>query len=604
MRELEETIEYGLHELFSSVKRIPSYEVNSKRGPFQAAFEGSFAIEGKMVTMQVALPKRFPLEKPMFFLKNPKALGFLPHIEKDGFICYSHDEGLLLDQSNPSGIIKEAFHRAEITLRDGILKRNQADFLKEFESFWSRQEKTQRVDTLFSPSDTFEKMMVFMDEKTGKTVIVDNLDSGTKRYLQTLYKCDVLKDFRSYSGIYIPLREGTNIKPPAYWEFWDIKQIRKMIFDNITSSTKRKLNSYLKKRMFKRNDREYVLISIPLEKGQKILFGILFSDFKKRGNVKRSYPFQHPLKKAQSAFSITPLTIKRHDREYLLNRTIGNNRLIGKKVTLIGLGSLGSRIAFELARAGVTSFTLIDKDVLDVDNIYRHELGAKSLYWRLENRFSTISKAEALTMELYNHFPNLNIEYEIADVLDLMEEDRQLIINSDLIIVALGSPTVELYLNEQFHQMGGAPPVIYAWLDPLGIGGHSLLTKNQQNGGCFRCLFTHPDDANHLIPNKASFAAPDQFFGKTLAGCESVFTPYGSMDALQTAIIATRLAVKTLNGEEKGNPLLSWKGDATELLSQGFRVSKRYELSSEQLFDSRYQYKVEHCPVCGNGETR
>ncbi|MRX71956.1 thiamine biosynthesis protein ThiF [Bacillus lacus] len=600
MTTIVEVLERALQDLLPSFKKIMSQGVNSRRGPFQAAFEGVHSIEGKQITIQIALPKHFPIEKPMIFLKNPKVLGFLPHIEKDGFICYSFDEGLLLDRSNPFGIIQEAFFRAENTLQDGISRKNHDDFLKEFESLWSRQEKIVKVDTLFSPRDDFQQILVFMDNKREKTVFVNNLDSGTKRTLNTLYKCDVANEFQSLRGIYIPLREGADVKPPPYWKFWDIKQLRKIIFENITSSTKRKLNAYLKKRTFNKNDKEYMLISIPLGQEQKILIGILLKDFSKKQNVKMMYPIQHPLKKVQCNFSVIPLTIKRHDKEYLLNRTQGNNRLVGKRVTIIGLGSLGSRIAFELARAGVTSVTLIDKDRIDIDNIYRHELGANSLYWRFDNKFSSISKAEALKMELNNHFPFLEIEYEIADVLDLMEEEIDLILNADLIIVALGSPTVELHFNERFYKIEEAPPVIYTWIDPLGIGGHALLTNNNKKEGCFQCLFTHPEENEYLIPNKASFAAPEQFFGKTLAGCESMFTPYGSIDALQTAITATRLAVDNLNQKVIGNPLRSWKGDSNELLTQEYKVSKRYGLSSEQLYDSRYLYQAGNCSVCGS----
>ncbi|MGR5907313.1 hypothetical protein ACT7DL_07415 [Bacillus paranthracis] len=74
------------------------------------------------------------------------------------------------------------------------------------------------------------------------------------------------------------------------------------------------------------------------------------------------------------------------------------------------------------------------------------------------------------------------------------------------------------------------------------------------------------------------------------------------MDALQTAIIATRLAVRVLNQEEGDNALISWKGDSLELIKQGFKTSPRYEFTSEELFEYRYLYKRGNCPVCGVGE--
>ena len=72
-------------------------------------------------------------------MKEQKEVGFIPHTEPDGFICYSYDEGLLLDQSNPFGIVEESFQRAIQTLKDGVFQKNNQDFIKEFEALWSRQ---------------------------------------------------------------------------------------------------------------------------------------------------------------------------------------------------------------------------------------------------------------------------------------------------------------------------------------------------------------------------------------------------------------------------------------------------------------------------------
>ncbi|GAE36827.1 E2/UBC family protein [Halalkalibacter akibai] len=599
MSHIQEYEVYDLDYLIPDIKKVPVEEVKIRRGSLKEAFEGTLTIENYVVTVQVVLPKHFPLYKPMFILKDPQALGFIPHVEPDGFICYSHDEGLLLDQSNPPGILSETYQRAVNTLREGITQKNHADFQKEFEAFWSRQPKKVKVDSIFSPGETFKVFSAYVDEKTRKTILLDRLDAETNQYIKTLYKCDVTKEFQHYQGAYIPLRQGSAIVPPSYTESWDMKQIRKLIFENISSSNKKRINTYLKSRSFKRNEKEFLLFSFPVREGQRILFGILLSNFSRVPKLKARYPFIHPLKKNEAAYDITPMSVKRHDRTYLLNRTLGNNKVSEKKVTIIGLGSLGSRVAFELARAGVKKFTLIDEDILDVDNVFRHELGIKDLYWLDNNRYVNISKAMALTLEMHSRFPELNITYEQANVLDLIEGKLDRIINSDLILVALGSPTVELHLNRLFQHKEGVPPVIYTWLEPLGVGGHALLTNNnEEKFGCLQCLFTHPEDNHHMISNKASFVAPGQFLGTTLAGCDSVFTPYGSIDALQTTIIATRLAVKTLNHEEIDNPLISWKGDDTEMINQGYLTSKRYELTDEQLYKYRYLYKSENCSIC------
>jgi hypothetical protein len=53
--------------------------------------------------------------------------------------------------------------------------------------------------------------------------------------------------------------------------------------------------------------------------------------------------------------------------------------LSGKKIGLVGCGSLGSKVAVSLARSGVHAFVLVDDDFLTLGNLVRHELDADSL---------------------------------------------------------------------------------------------------------------------------------------------------------------------------------------------------------------------------------
>jgi len=52
----------------------------------------------------------------------------------------------------------------------------------------------------------------------------------------------------------------------------------------------------------------------------------------------------------------------------------GYQGLAGKKVCIVGLGSLGSKIAITLARSGTESFYLVDHDLFLPDNVKRHAL--------------------------------------------------------------------------------------------------------------------------------------------------------------------------------------------------------------------------------------
>ncbi|TON06933.1 hypothetical protein CGH64_24680, partial [Vibrio parahaemolyticus] len=57
--------------------------------------------------------------------------------------------------------------------------------------------------------------------------------------------------------------------------------------------------------------------------------------------------------------------------KYLLARTPNLIGLDNKKVAIIGLGALGSHVAWQLARAGIKKFNLLDKDYLQAGNLQR-----------------------------------------------------------------------------------------------------------------------------------------------------------------------------------------------------------------------------------------
>lgn len=54
-------------------------------------------------------------------------------------------------------------------------------------------------------------------------------------------------------------------------------------------------------------------------------------------------------------------------------------RLKGSKVAIVGCGSVGSKVAVQLARSGVGSFVLVDGDVLSAGNLVRNELDWRSV---------------------------------------------------------------------------------------------------------------------------------------------------------------------------------------------------------------------------------
>jgi molybdopterin/thiamine biosynthesis adenylyltransferase len=68
---------------------------------------------------------------------------------------------------------------------------------------------------------------------------------------------------------------------------------------------------------------------------------------------------------------VLPQTAQRQSPEY--------EALAGKAVALVGCGSVGSKVAASLARAGVGSFVLVDGDILFPGNLVRNDLDQRSV---------------------------------------------------------------------------------------------------------------------------------------------------------------------------------------------------------------------------------
>lgn len=577
---------------------------------FSFVAEGELNIKGQFVTVQIALDDNFPLSKPLFFLKPFDALGFIPHVDNCGFICYVHDEGLIIDKKSITVIIDEAFERVLKTLYDGISGANYRDIQDEFESYWSNLENISIIESNVELTNNVKIIKAIQFENYPFYFVGDNksdIMNYCSKYIGNTHMGKAT--FLDTDALYIPLREGTNITPPYYGTFWEVSEFRRLILKNVTGSNKRKIEK-IAKRKIRNNENLICLISIPLSNGNKALIGVKYSNFSPKEKSIKKQGFPHPLNKTDYNCLFVPLSVERHDKGYILPRGGGSNSLNDKKVALIGCGSIGGYVAVELAKAGIQNITLIDHDILMQENVYRHVLGINSIksedYKKNKDSKETYNpKILELKSEIEKKLPYTNIEVyakyinKIENIIKNGDIDFK---KFDLVIVAIGNPTIELCLNEYFHEKPGMPPIIFSWLEAYGVGGHAVLTNNNNKNGCLKCLYTNPFNRNAPLYNRASFSEEGQFFAKQITGCSSVYMPYSSLDSIQTTIIATRLAIDVLSGKEEDNPVLSWKGSADMFLDSGFKLSEHYSLSSEELFSSRYLYKDASCEICGHSK--
>lgn len=564
---------------------------------FDYVVEGEVDILGQTVALQIALDCYFPFHKPLFYLRPFDALGLIPHVNNQGFICYTQDEGILLDTNRPATILQEAFQKAFQVLVDGVRQSNFADFMTEFETYFRDHQNRLVIESTMEISDEVREVKVAKFEHHKIRVSGDSVEK-IRSFVSKYIGPSRSENPCFYKGIYIPLRRGTVIKPPGYENFWSTKEIKEIVFQNLTEDNAASLRGLIRQRL---DGDLFLFISIPLD-DIKIIFGIAFVDFEPIKGSKRAVC--NPLHKIDAHYRIIPVYISRIDEDYTVPRGCGNQGLNNKRIAIIGCGSVGGYIAEQICKTGIKNLTLIDTDILTVDNIYRHNCGFDSLvnsqYKRsLSGGYFCNHKVVALKESIEAKIPDANIQISHKSIEEILTNNIVDFARYDLVIVAIGNPTIELYINKYFHEEINMPPVIFTWLEVYGIGGHAIVTNNNNRTGCLQCLYT-TSNVDSLY-NKASFAEQGRFFSKSLTGCGSLFMPYGTLDALQTAIVACRLAIGILSGKEEDNPILSWKGNPTDYLDNGYKLTDHHKMSEKQLYDIRYLYKVTDCAICQKG---
>lgn len=580
-------------------------EQNSKNDETKLA-EIKINVCGRPVELTVGFPKHFPNELPLFF-DNKHFFGRIPHkMPSKGFICYTRNESLLIDTRYPASILLNCLEKVVSILEEGVRGENKDDFINEFESYWQFKKDSLDVYAHIDTSKTNVRELNLWSNKVSNSKEINKsmlfVSTEKKRSIKEIVERFFhinLNNAIKYRCLYIPLKEGASIFPPVdrNWGFIDLKN---KIFSNLTRENQMEFKRLASKRVKGVDPKfEFIIVGLPTPNGNVSLFGCLLDGARASKNVNKSKLQIHPFVQKAGNDIFSRLIIKRWHPNYLLNRTGGNTELMNKHILIAGVGSVGSEIAIRFAKAGAKKLTLVDKDKIEVENIHRHALGSDQVFSiDEENGLTNKYKVIGIKEEINRKYPFTEVKtycedvFKVLDKIDISKDDI------DLFVVAIGSPNIEMMINQKLLSLPKPPPTIYTWVEPLGIGGHTLVTLNGEKKGCYQCLFK-PDEEGPIY-NRSSFAMPFQDFSKDLTGCGSAFTPYNFLDSERSAMLTVETGIKVMMGKLLDNPLLSWKGEDELFKESGYKTTPRYSFSNEQLNKTRLLYKDDSCPICSN----
>ena len=182
----------------------------------------------------------------------------------------------------------------------------------------------------------------------------------------------------------------------------------------------------------------------------------------------------------KSSESIEQAAVLRQPRKaQLYSRSHGileSSLLENRKVAVVGLGSGGSPVIIELAKAGVGKFVLVDFDRFELHNIVRHVCGLSDLGRLKTNvmRDRVLEKNPFAEVEIFN--TNINNA----------EEARKIFKGCDLIIAATDNIRSRLNINTLSIELG--IPSLYGKCAVRAAGGEVLRVRPKV-GPCFSCIY-------------------------------------------------------------------------------------------------------------------
>ncbi|RKG89311.1 ThiF family adenylyltransferase [Corallococcus terminator] len=548
---------------------LPAGAPTSEPRAIHCTLSGRMVVAGHTVHLQVSLPTEFPRCLPEIeVLEMFPPVGELPHLsaQGQGKVCFPQDANLL-DADEPYAIVLDALAFTRNLLERMLPDSKRAsEFAREAFVYWGQMAQ-RGVECVVTLGEHPAPIWVLSKGDELRAVVDDVAEYVASR------APGGMEGLESKFALYLPLgaeRVASGFHPR---ELATLDGLRKHV-RALPEEDRIRLSLLLG---HVQGTELFVVVGLRRPQEERALLGLRIFDI--QGG--------HPLEDVQALARIEPVLLRRRDHSFLAPRGGAGKGLRSRRVLLAGCGAVGGYIAFSLARAGIGGISLVDPDLLALENTYRHVCG---LSW------AGISKVVGLQWEIERAIPYVSVNAYRGRFERLLDSNASLLLENDLVISAMGHPTMDLDLNKRVWSDTKHPPVIFTWLEPLGVGGHALLThRSKPDGfprGCLKCLYSRPVEGG-AIQNRAAFASPDAVYTRDTLGCGSRYLPFADLDAQRTAELATRLALRALRGEVSDAPLLSWRGERKPFEDEGFSVT---ELFSKAL--DPFGYIREDCPIC------
>lgn len=167
----------------------------------------------------------------------------------------------------------------------------------------------------------------------------------------------------------------------------------------------------------------------------------------------------------------------RYSRQIVLKEIggIGQKTLLNSKITLVGLGALGSPVAYYLVAAGIGNLKVIDYDSVELSNLHRQILH----FTKDINRKKTESAIEKLNLV------NPDCKIEVIPEKITPENAKDILKNSDFVIEGSDNFPTKMLINDACVYL----KIPFTIAGVLRFHGQIMTVVPEKKTACYRCLF-------------------------------------------------------------------------------------------------------------------
>lgn len=224
----------------------------------------------------------------------------------------------------------------------------------------------------------------------------------------------------------------------------------------------------------------------------------------------------------EKKFDFSKDDIKRYSRQIVLPDVggIGQKRIQGSSVLIVGIGALGSVASIYLTAAGVGHIGLIDDDVVELSNLQRQIIYSTDQIGEL--------KVQAATNVLEKLNPNVSITPMAKKLVP--ENSREIIREYDYVIDGTDNFPAKYIINDAC--MVENKPFSIAGI--LSFEGQ-VITVLPRQSACYRCIFP-AIPAPGIVPScsEAGVLGPIPGFAASLQATEALKFILGQENRLLT----------------------------------------------------------------------